>query len=106
MDQILYVWFDWMLPEGEIVGRAADMEIINRIEFGGEGIVTGIDDTVGDRYDLAVNVNEVGTGSKVVVTIEGIWSALCKVGLKSLGHCRFISRSNQMSRSHRTLMSR
>ena len=31
-----------------------------------------------DWHDVVVDVGEVGTGGGVVVTIEELWSALCK----------------------------
>ena len=64
--------------EGGIVGIAADVEIIGRVEFGGGGIVAGTDDAVADGYDMAVDVDEEHTGGGEVVTIEGVLSALCK----------------------------
>lgn len=42
------------MAEGEIVGRAADVEIISHIKFGGEGIVIGMDDVIVDEYDVVV----------------------------------------------------
>ena len=57
---------------------AADIDIISRVEFRGGGIVNGMDNTVVDWHDVVVYVGEMGTGGGVVVTIEGLWSALRK----------------------------
>ena len=57
---------------------AADVDIISRVEFRGGGIVDGMDNAVVDRYDVVVDVGEVGTGGGVVITIEELWSALRK----------------------------
>ena len=57
---------------------AADVDIIGRIEFRGGVIVDGVDDAVVDCHDVVVDVGEVGTGGRVVVTIEKLWLALCK----------------------------
>ena len=64
-----------MTAGGGIVDMAADVDIIGRIEFRGGGIVDGMDNTVVDRYDVVVDVGEVGTGGGVVITIEELWSA-------------------------------
>ena len=63
-----------MTAGGGIVGMAADIDIIGHVEFRGGGIVDGMDDTIVDWHDVAV----VGTGGGVVVTIEELWSVLCK----------------------------
>ena len=57
---------------------AADIDIISRVKFKGGGIVDGMDYAVVDWYDVVVDVGEVGTDGGVVVTIEELWSALCK----------------------------
>ena len=57
---------------------AADIDIIHRVEFRGRGIVDGMDNALVDWHDIFVDVGEVGTGGGVVVTIEELWSALCK----------------------------
>ena len=67
-----------MTAGGGIVDMAADIDIIGHVEFRGGGIVDGMDDAVVDWHDVAVDVSEVGTGGGVVVTIEELWSALCK----------------------------
>ena len=66
-----------MTAAGGIVGMAADVDIIGRVEFRDGGIVDGMDDAVVDWYNI-VDVGEVGTGGGVVVMIEELWSALCK----------------------------
>ena len=63
---------------GRIVGMAADVDIISHVEFRGGGIVDSMDDTVVDWHGVVVNVGEVGTGGRVVVTIEELWSVLCR----------------------------
>ena len=63
---------------GGVVDMAADVDILGHVEFRGGGIVNGMDDTVVDWHDVVVNVGEVGTGGRVVVTIEELWSALRK----------------------------
>ena len=55
------------MAEGGIFGRAGDMEIIGRIKF-----------SVVDGYDVAISVNEVGSGGGVLVTTEELLLALCK----------------------------
>ena len=62
---------------GGTVDMAADVDIIGRVEFRGGGIVDGMDNAVVDWHNV-VDVGEVGTGGGVVVTIEELWSALCK----------------------------
>ena len=57
---------------------AADVDIIGRVEFRGGGIVDGMGNAVVDWHDVVVDVGEVGTGGRVVVTIEELWSALRK----------------------------
>ena len=57
---------------------AADVDKIGRFEFRGKGIVNGMDDALVDWHDVVVHAGEVGTGGGVVVTIEELWSALCK----------------------------
>ena len=57
---------------------AADVDTISYVEFRGGGIVDGMDNAVVDRYDVVVDVGEVGTGGGVVITIEELWSALRK----------------------------
>ena len=63
---------------GGIVGMAAYVDIIGRVEFRGGGIVDGKEDAIVDWHDIVVDVGEVGTGGRVVVTIEELWSELCK----------------------------
>ena len=67
-----------MKAGGGIVDMAADVDIIGRVEFRGGEIVDGMDNTVVDWHDVVVDVDEVGTGGGVVITIEELWSALCK----------------------------
>ena len=57
---------------------AAYVDIISHVKFRGGGIVDGMDDAVVDWHDVVVDVGEVGTSDGVVVTIEELWSALCK----------------------------
>ena len=66
------------MPEGGIVDRDADVDIIGYIKFGDGGIVNGIDDAIVGGHDVTVDVDEVGTGSIVVVTIEKLLSATCR----------------------------
>ena len=66
-----------MTAAGGIVGMAADVDIIGRVEFRDGGIVDGMDDAVVDWHDV-VDVCEVGTGGGVVVMIEELWSVLCQ----------------------------
>ena len=61
-----------------IVDMAADIDIIGRVELKGGGNVDGMDNAVVDWHNVVVNVGEVGTGGSVVITIEELWSALCK----------------------------
>ena len=63
---------------GGIVDMAADVDIISRVEFRGGGIVDGMDNAIVDWHNVVVDVDEVGTGGGVVVTIEELWSALHK----------------------------
>ena len=50
--------------EGRIVGRATDVEKLfaSNLEVG--GIVIGTDDVIVDGYDVAVDINEVGTNGE------------------------------------------
>ena len=57
---------------------AADVDIIGRVEFRGGGIVDGMDNAIVDWHNVVVDVGEVGTGGRVVVTIEELWSVLRK----------------------------
>ena len=57
---------------------AADVDIIGHVEFRGGGIVNGMYNSIVDWHNIVVEVGKVGTGSRVVVMIEELWSALCK----------------------------
>ena len=59
-----------MTAGGGIVDMAADVDIIGRVEFRGGRIVDGMNDGVVDWHDVVVDVDKVGTGGGVVVTIE------------------------------------
>ena len=66
------------MPEGGIVDRDADVDIISYIKFGDGGIVNGTDDAIVGGHDVTVGVDEVGTGSIVVVIIVKLLSASSK----------------------------
>ena len=65
---------------------AADVDIIGCVEYRGGGIVNGMDDAIVDWHKVVVDVGEVGTGGRMVVTIEELRVSIVQSVIKSLGH--------------------